>query len=100
MTQLTGSTGQVGSIAAAVPMTWALSELGWTPAYLISAAVGPLLLAALLLFVRDSPDARHVRGHPMSRVTLLAPCARRGHSRAPAWASGCTSRRRSALTSW
>ena len=71
VTQLTGSTGQVGSIAAAVPMTWALSELGWTPAYLISAAVGPLLLAALLFFVRDSPDARHVRGHPMSRVMLI-----------------------------
>ncbi len=71
VTQLTGSTGQIGSIAAAVPMTWALSELGWTPAYLISAAAGPLLLAALLLFVHDSPEARNVRGHPMSRVMLV-----------------------------
>lgn len=71
VTQLTGSTGQVGSIAAAVPMTWALSELGWTTAYLISAAAGPVLLAALLLFVRDSPEARHVTGHPMSRLMLV-----------------------------
>lgn len=71
VTQLTGSTGQIGSIAAAVPMTWALSELGWTPAYLISAGAGPLLLAALLLFVRDSPEAWHVRGHPMTRVMLI-----------------------------
>jgi nitrate/nitrite transporter NarK len=71
VTQLTGSTGQIGSIAAAVPMTWALSELGWTTAYLISAAAGPLLLAALLIFVRDSPDARHLTGHPMSRRALL-----------------------------
>ncbi|MDZ5622000.1 MFS transporter [Nocardioides bizhenqiangii] len=72
VTQLTGSTGQIGSIAAAVPMTWALSELGWTAAYLVSAALGPVLLAALLVFVRDSPEARHVRGHPMSRRALLA----------------------------
>ena len=72
VTQLTGSTGQIGSIAAAVPMTWALSELGWTTAYLVSAAVGPLLLVGLLLFVYDSPAARHVRGHPMSRRTLMA----------------------------
>ncbi|KAA1425885.1 MFS transporter [Nocardioides antri] len=72
VTQLTGSTGQIGSIAAAVPMTWALSELGWTTAYLISAAAGPVLLVALLLLVSDAPGARHVRGHPMSRLTLLA----------------------------
>ncbi|MEZ0578168.1 nitrate/nitrite transporter [Nocardioides sp. MH1] len=72
LTQLTGSMGQIGSIAAAVPMTWALSELGWTRAYLISAAVGPVLLAALLLFVRDTPEQRHHRGHPMSRLTLLS----------------------------
>lgn len=71
VTQLTGSTGQVGSIAAAVPMTWALSELGWTTAYLISAAAGPVLLVALLVFVRDSPELRHVRGNPMSRRTLI-----------------------------
>ena len=72
VTQLTGSTGQIGSIAAAVPMTWALSELGWTTAYLISAAVGPVLLVALLLVVRDSPQSVHVTGHPMSRSTLIA----------------------------
>lgn len=72
ITQVTGSSGQVGAIAAAVPMTWALSELGWTKAYVVAAATGPVLLAALLLFVRDSPGARHERGHPMSRLTLMA----------------------------
>ena len=71
VTQLTGSTGQIGSIAAAVPMTWALSELGWTTAYLISAAAGPLLLVALLAVVHDSPESRHLPGHPMSRLMLI-----------------------------
>ncbi|WP_245993874.1 MFS transporter [Nocardioides immobilis] len=71
VTQLTGSTGQIGSIAAAVPMTWALSELGWTTAYLVAAATGPVLLAALLLLVWDTPEQRHQRGQPMSRLALL-----------------------------
>ncbi|KAA1419686.1 MFS transporter [Nocardioides humilatus] len=72
LTQLTGSTGQIGSIVAAIPMTWALSELGWTTAYLISAATGPALLITLLLLVRDTPTERHHRGHPMSRLTLMS----------------------------
>ncbi|TIC85984.1 MFS transporter [Nocardioides sp. GY 10113] len=69
--QLTGSTGQIGAIAAAVPMTWALRELGWSGAYLTAAAVGPALLVLLLLVVDDSPSRRHERGHPMSRRALL-----------------------------
>jgi sugar phosphate permease len=71
LTQLTGSTGQVGSIVAAVPMTWALSHLGWTTAYLVAAATGPALLAALVLLVRDTPEERQHRGHPMSRAALV-----------------------------
>ncbi|HYG94566.1 MAG TPA: MFS transporter [Nocardioides sp.] len=72
VTQLTGSTGQVGAILAAVPMTWALGELGWTGAYLVAAGAGPVLLVALLLVVHDEPGRRHVRGHPMSRHALFA----------------------------
>ncbi|UMG92304.1 MFS transporter [Nocardioides sp. TF02-7] len=72
VTQLTGSTGQIGAIVAAVPMTWALSGLGWTRAYLVAAAAGPVLLALLLAVVRDTPEQRHQRGHPMSRQVLVA----------------------------
>ncbi|MEQ6900277.1 MFS transporter [Nocardioides sp. YIM 152588] len=70
--QMTGSTGQIGAIAAAVPMTWALRELGWSGAYLTAAAIGPVLLVLLLLVVQDSPERRHERGHPMSRMALLS----------------------------
>src|SRR5215203_4247453 len=38
MTQLTGVTGQLCAIIAAVPMTVALRELGWTTSYLIAAS--------------------------------------------------------------
>ena len=34
VTQLTGTLGQLGAVIAAIPMTWALGHLGWTPAYL------------------------------------------------------------------
>ncbi|MEO6605306.1 MAG: MFS transporter, partial [Aeromicrobium sp.] len=47
-TQMTGVLGQLGAIIAAVPMTLALRELGWTKAYLLAASLGIVLLLALL----------------------------------------------------
>ncbi len=72
VTQLTGSTGQIGAILSAVPMTWALHHLGWTGAYLVAAGAGAVLLVLLLLVVHDAPGSRHLRGHPMSRRALVA----------------------------
>lgn len=62
ITQWTGMTGQLGAIAAAAPMSWALVHLGWTQTYLIAASLGVLLLGALLAVVHDGPGARHRRG--------------------------------------
>lgn len=62
MTQLTGVLGQLGAVAAAVPMTWALSTLGWTDAYLLTAALGAALLVAALVVVRDSVEKRSTSG--------------------------------------
>lgn len=57
-TQLTGLTGQLGTIAAALPMTFALRVLGWTEAYALTACLGILLAVALLLVVHDTPQRR------------------------------------------
>lgn len=65
-TQLTGAVGQIGGIAAAVPLSALLQAKGWTTSYLLAAAMGPAVVAALLLVLRDSPDARTVRGTPLS----------------------------------
>ena len=43
VTQLTGTLGQLGAVGAAVPMTWALLQLGWTRAYLVAASLGIVL---------------------------------------------------------
>jgi sugar phosphate permease len=66
ITQLTGVTGQLGAIIAAVPMTIALRELGWTKSYLIAASFGVVLTLALLVFVRDAPAMRSVSGSALS----------------------------------
>ena len=70
VTQLTGNIGQLGALIAAVPMTWALSHLGWHTAYLTAAAAGPVMLVPLLIFMRDTPQALHHRGTALSLPDL------------------------------
>ena len=66
VTQVTGTLGQLGAVAAAVPMTWALSMVGWTTAYLSAAGIGLVLAVLLVLVLHDAPETRHLRGAPLS----------------------------------
>ena len=66
MTQLTGVTGQLGAVGAAVPMTYALDGLGWTATYLLGVGVGVALALGLLFVVRDSPDSTTLAGPSVS----------------------------------
>ena len=70
VTQLTGVLGQLGAIIAAAPMTWSLRELGWTTSYLIAAAMGIVLMAALVVVVHDSPEGRSLSGPALSWSTV------------------------------
>lgn len=72
ITQLTGVLGQLGAIIAAAPMTWALSALGWTGAYLVAASVGVVIVVALLLVVHDAPGQRSRTGPPMRPAEVRA----------------------------
>lgn len=72
VTQITGVTGQVGSVFAALPMTVALIELGWTGAYATAAGVGVALGIVLLVVVRDTPRARVAPGPAMVPAQVLA----------------------------
>jgi sugar phosphate permease len=47
-------------------MTWALSHLGWTHAYLIAASLGLAAALAALVVLRDEPGTRSVRGPSLS----------------------------------
>lgn len=75
VTQLTGTLGQLGAVAAAIPMTWALRELGWTQAYLTTASLGLLLTVAILVVLWDAPGVRHLRGPSMSVAAVRASLA-------------------------
>ncbi len=75
VTQLTGVLGQLGALVAAVPMTWALRELGWTPTYLAAASLGLVLLVVLLVVVHDEPGSPRVLGAPLSWTTVRSSLA-------------------------
>lgn len=70
LTQLSGTLGQSGALFAAAPMTWALGRLGWTGAYLTSAAVGVVLTLVAVVVLRDGPASRHHRGATMAWATV------------------------------
>ena len=75
ITQLTGVIGQGGAIVAAVPMTFALSTLGWTKAYLLAASIGVVVVTALAAVVHDEPGERSRRGDAMSLHAIRASLA-------------------------
>jgi sugar phosphate permease len=64
VTQMTGMFGQLGAIAAAVPMSAALSTLGWTQAFGLTAGVGVALGIVLFCVVRDTPGPGDVDDEP------------------------------------
>ncbi|MDX6325236.1 MAG: hypothetical protein QOK15_1590 [Nocardioidaceae bacterium] len=53
--QLTGQTGQLGGVLAAVPLTVALHQLGWTHTFAALSSLGVLGLVGVLVVVKDSP---------------------------------------------
>jgi nitrate/nitrite transporter NarK len=72
VTQLTGQLGQIGAMAATVPMTLLLREAGWTPTFAAPAALGLVFVALLLLLVRDTPTRRTQAGAPIARRRVVS----------------------------
>ena len=66
-TQITGFLGQLGAMAATVPVTLLLYQAGWTPTFLAPAILGGVFVVLLSLIVRDSPAERSHAGTPISR---------------------------------
>lgn len=53
MTQLTSFFGMVGNLSAVIPMGMLLRSTGWTPTFLVNAAVAAVMLLPLLVLLRD-----------------------------------------------
>lgn len=57
ITQVTGWSGQLGSIAAAAPLTLLLTHFGWTRTFALTSTIGVVLMVAVLVVVKNSPYA-------------------------------------------
>jgi sugar phosphate permease len=68
VTQLTGQVGQLGAIAAAAPLSYALHAWGWTQAFAAASSIGVVLMVAVVLVVKDSPYL----AEQVVRIKLLA----------------------------
>ncbi len=66
ITQLTGVVGQTGALVAALPMTWALSHLGWSTAYGVAAVLGIVMTVVAAVVLHDTPEVRTLRGPRLS----------------------------------
>ncbi len=61
VTQITGVMGQIGALAATVPLSAALHSKGWTWSFAVAAGVGVVLGLVLIVVLRDSPYRDHHR---------------------------------------
>lgn len=73
---LTGFAGALGQLVSTVPLEAGLTELGWTPTFLVAGAVTAVLVLVPLTLVRDRPPhvpapARHSH-EPVLRTLVLA----------------------------
>ncbi|MEV4809122.1 MFS transporter [Micromonospora avicenniae] len=62
--QLTGTLGQLGAVLGAVPLVALLHHFGWTPAFLVAAALGTTVVLLVLVAVRDTPYRETLAGPP------------------------------------
>jgi sugar phosphate permease len=54
-TQLLGGLGAFGQVLAAFPLSFALHEWGWTPAYLGAATISAIASVVVIMLVSDAP---------------------------------------------
>ncbi|MER7894390.1 MFS transporter [Micromonospora sp. NPDC094482] len=62
--QLTGTLGQLGAVLGTVPLVALLHHVGWTPAFLVAAALGATVVLLVLVAVRDTPHRETLAGPP------------------------------------
>ncbi len=69
LAQWTGNIGQFGQILSAIPLSYVLHSLGWTPAYLGAASLSVLALALVLLLLSNNPGV-DVSSQPIATSTF------------------------------
>lgn len=71
LTQWLGTLGQFGQIISAVPLAFAIRDLGWSPAFLSAAGLSVLAGVLLIVWMKDSPSGEaDAAERPSTRVQL------------------------------
>lgn len=87
LTQFTAIAGQLGAMASAIPMVWALHRFAWSTTYAATALASLVFAMALYALVRNAPLAVPGR-HAPDRASLLSglrQCWGRHGTRLGAW---------------
>lgn len=66
VTQLTGNLGQLGQVAAALPLVALLHGVGWTPTFVGAAALSGFAAVCVAATVRDAPPGVEVAQGPVA----------------------------------
>ncbi|MGC9665578.1 MFS transporter [Planosporangium sp. 12N6] len=72
MVQLTGVTGQLGSLASAVPLVVLLRDAGWTATFLAAAGLGLGAVVLVIVALRDHPYTGEAPPAPPSNAAVRA----------------------------
>ena len=70
--QLTAVIGQLGAVAAAVPLIAALRTFGWTTTFAATAAIGAVVGVLTWTMLRDAPTTHESPARPPARQSLRA----------------------------
>lgn len=89
--QWLGTTGQLGQVLSALPFSFVLHAVGWTPAYLSAASLSVIAAVVVLLVVRNYPPETGPIVIPPERVSRCGSCGTRLPVRVPNSGSGRTS---------
>jgi MFS family permease len=71
MSQSVGTVGQLGQLLSALPLSFVLHEVGWTPAYVSAAAFSLLAFTLVLALVRNGPPGAPVTGPIGIRAPMI-----------------------------
>lgn len=71
LSQWTGNIGALGQVLSAVPLSWALHNVGWSTSFVTAAALSALAFVLVFVLLADGDEPAVVAAHSSSRRSAL-----------------------------